>query len=36
MMNERQRYGWKLLCGWLPPDEVIAAAFIAVTGVADL
>ena len=30
MMKSTHRYGWKLVCGWLPPAGPIALAFSGV------
>ncbi len=32
MMKSMQRYGWKLLCGWLPPAGVTDWPFSVVVG----
>ncbi len=32
MMKFRQRKGWRLSCGWLPPVGTIALAFIGTVG----
>src|SRR5215211_113859 len=32
MMKSTQRYGWKLVCGWLPPVDVTELALMGFLG----
>ena len=36
MMKLMQRYGWKFVCGWLPPMGVIAAGASAAVAVSSM
>ena len=35
-MKLMQRYGWKLVCGWLPPTGVMANALMFTLGASEM